>query len=131
MDVSYLFVYGTLLDANNVYGDFLKRNSEYITEGSFHGKLYHIGEYPGAHYIPEEKGKVYGSIVAMTDENKVLRVLDDYEGFGFSGTVPNEFTREFMNIDTANGDKLDCWVYLFNLPVTNFKFIPSGRWKDR
>jgi gamma-glutamylcyclotransferase (GGCT)/AIG2-like uncharacterized protein YtfP len=121
----YLFVYGTLQDEQNEFAIYLKQNCSFYGKGRFKGKLYDLGEYPGA--ILDEKGDnyVYGSILNVKNISEVLIRLDEYEGFGEEEDRPNLFIREIVSIETNNG-KVVCLVYLYNLSVDGFKTIDSG-----
>ncbi|HZY40257.1 MAG TPA: gamma-glutamylcyclotransferase family protein [Mucilaginibacter sp.] len=124
----YLFVYGTLLDESNPYGVYLKENSRYHAEGRFKGKLFNIGNYPGAvtHQAPD--AFVFGSVFLINNPETVLKELDDYEGFGDDFAQPNEFVRELATIDTEGGT-LNCWIYLYNYPVGGLPVIESGSYR--
>lgn len=117
---SYLFVYGTLLDERNPFGAFLNDCCSFYKKGKFQGKLFDLGEYPGAIIQPGAEHYVYGSIFVMTDPQQTLKKLDDYEGFGAGYPQPNEFKRELVEVESEDGS-LSCWVYLYNLP-------PEGHW---
>ena len=91
------------------------------------GKLYDIGEYPGAILNIESKNYVFGKIYELIDVEKVLKLLDDYEGFGPDQLQPNLFVRQLIAIETAIGG-IECWVYLYNLPVEGLKLIESGKY---
>jgi len=54
-----------------------------------------------------------------------LKYIDDYEGFGEDQEQPNLFIREMAQVETDIG-RIDCWVYLYNLPVEGFRGIESG-----
>jgi gamma-glutamylcyclotransferase (GGCT)/AIG2-like uncharacterized protein YtfP len=124
---SYLFVYGTLLNKKNELGAHLNANCIFYTDGKFNGKLYNIGEYPGAILIADSDDYVYGKIFMVTDQCITLQLLDDYEGFGADQPQPNEFTRKLISIKTS--DKVvECWVYLYNLPVDGLSVIESGKY---
>jgi len=126
----YLFVYGTLLDSDNEYSNHLLNRSTFYSAGKFKGKLYDVDEYPGAIYQPGGDSYVYGKIYLITDPVKTLKILDEYEGFGENEAQPNLFVRELIGIET--GDKtVDCWVYLYNLPVEGFMQIFSGNYSGR
>jgi gamma-glutamylcyclotransferase (GGCT)/AIG2-like uncharacterized protein YtfP len=126
----YLFVYGTLLDESNPYAIFLKENSRFYQHGRLRGKLFNIGNYPGAIIDDTVEAFVHGSIFLMDNSNNVLDELDAYEGFGDGFAQPNEFIRELANIETENG-QLACWVYLYNLPVKNLEQIISGKYQQK
>jgi gamma-glutamylcyclotransferase (GGCT)/AIG2-like uncharacterized protein YtfP len=126
----YLFVYGTLLDEKNEYGAYLKNNSTSYNEGKLQGELYDIGDYPGAINLTECDLWVHGLIFTVSDLPAVLKVLDDYEGFGEECPQPNEFVRKLLPVE-ADNDIINCWVYLYNLPVENFRHIKSGKYFER
>ena len=126
-DCKYLFIYGTLLSHNNGYASLLKNNSRFIAEGSLNGLLYDIGEYPGARYDPAAAERIYGDVLLLNNDADVLTDLDDYEGYGHSQSQPNEFIRVVLPVHTASGI-INCQVYLYNLPVTGYRRITSGRY---
>ena len=99
----YLFVYGTLLDTDNPYAIFLKENSRFYQHGRLRGKLFNIGNYPGAIIDDTVETFVQGFIFLMDNSNNVLDELDAYEGFGDGFAQPNEFIRALANIETDHG----------------------------
>ena len=125
--VDYLFVYGTLLDEDNEFAKHLKDNCTFHDDGRFKGRLYDIGEYPGAIADSNYHSYVYGSIFTINNITKVLKYIDDYEGYGDEQDQPNLFIRQLMGIEATNGI-INCWVYLYNLPVDGFKLIESGNY---
>ena len=124
---NYLFIYGTLMNVENEYAAFLKSNSTFYAEGKLKGKLYDIGEYPGATPSMKKNEFVYGSVMQLNDEEAVLPIVDEYEGFGTGQLQPNEFIRVLTDVETAAGI-INCWTYLYNLPVDNLPQIVSGRY---
>jgi gamma-glutamylcyclotransferase (GGCT)/AIG2-like uncharacterized protein YtfP len=122
---NYLFVYGTLLNAGNEFAIYLKNNCSFYADGKFEGRLYDIGEYPGAVADEQSTGYVYGSIFLMNDAVSALKHLDDYEGYGPEQEQPNLFVRETIEVDSDNGI-IGCWCYLYNLPVDGLRLIESG-----
>jgi len=122
---NYLFVYGTLLDADNEFAIYLNNNCSFYAKGKFKGRLYDIDEYPGAIADRNSTTYVYGSIFLIHNPIPVLKQLDVYEGFGDDQQQPNLFIRELMAIETVDS-YIDCWVYLYNLPVEELVLIESG-----
>lgn len=124
---SYLFVYGTLLDENNQFGAYLKNNCHFFQHGKFKGKLYNIGNYPGAISEPDGDAYVFGSIFILNNPDEILKILDEYEGVGPELPQPTEYTRELIDIEA--GDAFTkCWIYLYNLSVENLALIKEGRY---
>ena len=124
----HLFVYGTLLDSGNSYGAYLRQHCTLLQPGKFRGKLYDIGEYPGAIADENNDQYIYGSIYLMDEPEKILTIIDDYEGFGQDQDQPNLFTRVMVSVETT-GDPIECWVYVYNLPVDGLLLIKSGKYK--
>jgi len=122
---SYLFVYGTLLDKQNEFGAYLNANCVFYADGKFKGKLYDIGEYPGAVVAADGNNCVHGKIYHVNNASRVFKKLDYYEGFGPDEAQPNLFVRELVLVDTVS-EIQECWVYLYNLPVDTFEQIESG-----
>jgi gamma-glutamylcyclotransferase (GGCT)/AIG2-like uncharacterized protein YtfP len=122
-----LFVYGTLLDEDNKYGIYLRSNSRFFAAGTIRGKLYDIGEYPGAVLVKEGDNYIHGTIMLVDRPREVLRVIDDYEGFGDDQPQPNEFVRVLTDAETQKG-QVSCWVYLYDLPVKALRPISDGRY---
>lgn len=125
MSPPYLFIYGTLLQVGNPFADYLDKNSVFYGRGSFKGMLYDVGSYPGALYNEQTELQVYGSIVKMNNPDEVLAKLDPYEGIGPDEPEPHLYIRQIIPIKTA-GEILDCWIYIYNLPVTGLFQIEHG-----
>jgi gamma-glutamylcyclotransferase (GGCT)/AIG2-like uncharacterized protein YtfP len=124
-----LFVYGTLLQSQNPFGKYLKENSRFLQFGKLKGRLYNIGQYPGARFEPEGNSFVLGSILSLNNYTETLRLMDEYEGFGIDQPQPNEYIRELIDIETETG-LMKCWVYLYNLPVEKLHQIVGGDYLD-
>ncbi len=125
MPNQYLFIYGTLLQSDNEFALYLQKNSTLHGKGKFKGRLYNVGEYPGA-VLDKAGSYIYGSIVRLNDP-AVLNTLDIYEGYGPEQPKPNLFIRKMIKSETNKGI-VDCWVYLYNLPVGDLRQISSGNY---
>jgi gamma-glutamylcyclotransferase (GGCT)/AIG2-like uncharacterized protein YtfP len=124
-----LFVYGTLLQSNNPFGSYLQNNSRWLSTGKFRGRLYDIGQYPGAVLNTSADTYVWGHLVSLTNSEHAFRILDEYEGYGSEFPEPNEFIRQVIEVETESYT-LQCWTYLYNLPVTGLLCIESGNYED-
>ncbi|WPV00955.1 gamma-glutamylcyclotransferase family protein [Mucilaginibacter sp. cycad4] len=121
----FLFVYGTLLQPGNEFAAYLNKHCKFIGDGKIRGRLYDIGEYPGAVIGSTEERYIYGSIFMMDDPEAILKVIDDYEGIGKLYHHPQEYIRQKVGIYTAN-DIINCWMYLYNLPVVAYHEVTTG-----
>ena len=120
-----LCIYGSLLNASNEFAAYLNKYAHVYTTGKFNGKLYDIGEYPGAIASTEDTNWVSGTVMLLNHPETTLSVIDDYEGYGPDQEQPNLFIRELATINTPKG-RMVCWIYLYNLPVTGLRQITSG-----
>jgi len=118
----YLFVYGTLLDADNEFAIFMRKHCRFVKKGKFKGRLYDFDEYPGAVEDTHADSYIHGSIYLMDRAAMVLEKLDDYEGYGPDQEQPNLFIRKLIETET-DARSIDCWVYLYNRPVDNIMKI--------
>ena len=124
MNNDLLFVYGSLLDDNNEFGNYLMHNASFVGPALFKGRLYDCGEYPGA--VVDNNGyNTKGSIYQLRDATTTLTILDDYEGFGAEHEQPNLFIRKTITV-TTDIKTVECWIYLYNLPVEGLTEITSG-----
>ncbi|MDA1121025.1 MAG: gamma-glutamylcyclotransferase [Bacteroidetes bacterium] len=113
-----LFVYGTLKrDQQHNEARFLSSNSNFLGAGKIKGQLFDLGNYPGL-TLPENADTwVFGEVFEIEDVNKVLRVIDEYEGDEFDRVEKPVFV----------GDQvLNCWVYLFNRNTSLFPRLTEG-----
>lgn len=122
-----LSVYGTLLDPKNQVAKFLQSNAEFYADGYFRGKLYNLGEYPGAVESNNPEDKVYGSVFALEKPETVLSMLDEYEEIGDQFAEPNEFIRTKTEIVVGKNEKLLCWIYLYSRSTENLSPIKTWR----
>ena len=118
-----LFVYGTLLDAQNHTAQFLKLNAEFYAKGYFTGKLLDLGDYPGAVLSENTDDKVFGSAFVLKNPETVLSVLDEYEEACDMFPEPREYIRRKTVIFTDKGEKIICWIYLYNRSTHNLRQI--------
>jgi gamma-glutamylcyclotransferase (GGCT)/AIG2-like uncharacterized protein YtfP len=124
MNNQLLFVYGTLLIADNEIGSYMRSRCVYVCDGRIKGRLYNIGEYPGAVIDENAQSFVYGRIYRV-NESSVFDMLDEYEGITPADPIPHEYRRELQVIETDAGT-LNCWMYVYNWPTTGLSQINSG-----
>ncbi|MGB9859945.1 MAG: gamma-glutamylcyclotransferase family protein [Moorellaceae bacterium] len=105
-----VFVYGTLTSMNSRYLRRIGAVGPYTA--ILHGySLYQVApSYPGL--CPGEGGKVRGEVYYVAEED--LRKLDRYED------VPREYERKKVEVELADGRKIQAWCYVWNGP-------PQGR----
>ena len=124
----YIFVYGTLRKGfNNEFFKLLNKNAVLLGKGYIHAKLYDIGEYPGAIPFHNKNFILKGEIYQFQNgSEKVLKLLDEYEGYLPLQNDNSEYRRELSNVRMENGEIVKAWVYWYNFPVNDKVLINSG-----
>src|SRR2546423_9138118 len=91
----HLFVCGTLLP-EYVSGEManLMGSLRCVGEAEVSGRLYDLGEYPGAVLDPSSPTKVSGLLYELPDDQSILRALDLYEGFNPNNLENSLFVRK-------------------------------------
>jgi gamma-glutamylcyclotransferase (GGCT)/AIG2-like uncharacterized protein YtfP len=127
----HLFAYGTLMSrlaAPEIAG--AMRHLRRVGHGTVRGRLYDVGEYPGA-VLARTGNPISGEVFELPPVKRVLSLLDAYEGFTPKRRKTSQFVRERWPVTMSNGDRLDCWVYVYNGPLATARLIPSGRYLAR
>ena len=124
-----LFLYGTLLP-EHAPGELALRLASLrrLGEGTVRGALYDFGEYPGAVLDANAGGSVYGTIFELPEDGELLRILDNYEGFDPMNMQASLFVRVLQPVTLADGETVQCWMYLYNRKPGDARRIPSGRY---
>ena len=123
----HLFIYGTLLPerAPSAVSEAIKR-LRYVGRASVRGRLYDLGEFPGAVLDASSPMKIMGRVFTLPEDVTLLDSLDEYEGFAPHNRKDSLFSREETVATLENGRKLQCWIYIYNQNVTGAKLILSG-----
>ena len=115
----YLFVYGTLRrDAGNPTHHVLSQHTDFVSQGTYQGRLYDLGKYPGAVPSDQSSDAVTGEVYVLNDRDPLLKRLDEYEG--------PRFRRQRVTISLANGEEVVAWIYLYDGATNELETIPSG-----
>jgi gamma-glutamylcyclotransferase (GGCT)/AIG2-like uncharacterized protein YtfP len=134
--INHVFVYGTLL--SHVRPASWDKGLPGPPEtGWIWGKLYQVGEYPGAllsspptDMEPERaQEKVFGEIFRVQDADSTLTALDTYEDFFPHAPERSTYFRTVVRVH-LNGreEEEQAWVYLYNGEPNESSRIPSGRY---
>ncbi len=110
--MKYLFVYGSLRKGNAPpiiaeTADKLK----FVAEAFVYGKLFDLGKYTALKLDGENK--IFGQILELPEDERVLQRLDEYEGFN----VNNPQTSLFVRTETTahfGDEQMQTWIYEYN-----------------
>ncbi|MEL4307779.1 gamma-glutamylcyclotransferase family protein [Joostella sp. CR20] len=121
----YFFVYGTLRKkSNNPIAKKLHANSVYIGKGNTPGRLYNLGNFPGAVFETTSKNLIYGDVFKVETTNKQLeKLLDDYEGIDDPSFNYYKKTTALIQVGTT---QIKAVVYHLIIATDSFQLIESG-----
>lgn len=121
-----LFVYGTLRRGGGApVRRRLRRDWVCLGEAWMVGLLYEVADYPGAVPCDGAGPQIRGELYRLVRPERVLALLDRYEGCGPGHASPHEYRRAQVKVHTAGGT-LMAWVYLYNRTPRGLRRIRSG-----
>jgi gamma-glutamylcyclotransferase (GGCT)/AIG2-like uncharacterized protein YtfP len=126
----YLFVYGTLRREApaSTHASELSKLAKYVGSAMLKGKLFLIGSYPGAIDAADVSDVVSGDLYQLRP-NRLIEVLDDYEGCGPGDVRPTEYVRRIRPVEGPTG-QVRAYVYLYNWSLVGKRRIRSGDYVD-
>ena len=99
---------------------------DYFAEARMQGKLYQIGNYPGAIASNNAHHIVQGELYRVINSEKVFTLLDDYEECTEQHPYPHEYQRKKLTISMVGGGTVSAWVYIYNRDVAKLSHIACG-----
>jgi gamma-glutamylcyclotransferase (GGCT)/AIG2-like uncharacterized protein YtfP len=125
----FLFVYGSI--KSTFEPDTMFKAIEDMVKirgkGKFRADLYLIEEgYPAMILNPDSDMWVHGEILEILDAEKLLPILDTYEGHIPGNTFDSEYVREKIDVILPNKKTLTCWAYIYVDAIDYLSLIPSG-----
>jgi gamma-glutamylcyclotransferase (GGCT)/AIG2-like uncharacterized protein YtfP len=129
---SHLFVYGTLQPARAPaeIGAAVRRLKR-VGAGSVRGRLYDLGEYPGAVVSRTSPSVIKGQVFELPEDQQVLSSIDTYEGFDPDHPQSSLFVRKRWPVTLADGSRIMCWIYNYNRKPGDAQVISSGTYTAR
>ncbi|WP_375585676.1 gamma-glutamylcyclotransferase [Cyclobacterium xiamenense] len=125
--VGNLFVYGTLRKGfSHPMAKILEERCQYLGTGTIQGRLFDRGPYPVAVLSPDPEHFVHGDVYALSTEERMLALMDDYEGVGEWLKTGVRFERKQIRVVLADGSRTTAWAYLHSGYTDHFVPIPGG-----
>ena len=124
----FLFVYGTLMQGCNALRDWQeKAQAKFVGKGRISGRLYDLGEYPGAITSVADSGEwVVGEIYELSLPAESINFLDEYEGFIPADPSKSLYVRKVAPVNMDDGRVEDAWVYFYNRSTEGARLIQCG-----
>jgi pyruvate carboxylase len=122
-----LFVYGTLRHAcGHQMHRLLAEHAEFVGEATIQGRLYLVGEFPGAVETASPEDRVQGEVYSLNQAEELLTALDAYEDFDPQSPGTSLYRRDKAMTLLRDGKTVEAWVYFYNRPTAGLRPIPSG-----
>jgi gamma-glutamylcyclotransferase (GGCT)/AIG2-like uncharacterized protein YtfP len=121
-----LFVYGTLRRGHPLHEHLDESSSQFLGHGRIKGRLYDLGDYPGAMPADSPGQEVAGEIYVLSDPESQLRKLDELEEFDPSNLEDSLFVRRLIEVELDDGRKAQAWAYFLPRRPVKARLIPSG-----
>ena len=124
---AYLFTYGTLQPgcAAAEIRPVVKQLTV-VGAGYVGGRLYDLGDYPGAVLDGASNERVFGTVFELPDDPSVLRALDEYEGFDAGTPDQSLFLRVLCPATLETGAIVEAWAYVYPRTPEPARLVPGG-----
>ncbi|NJM36115.1 MAG: gamma-glutamylcyclotransferase [Rhodomicrobium sp.] len=109
----------------------LAEQSIFLGTGTIAGSLFSLGRYPGAVFPGRPGDKIHGEAVRLISPAASFPWLDEYECCRPVDPEPKPYERVIAPVRLDSGGWFYAWVYFYNLPVAEAKFLPEGRFLQR
>lgn len=128
----HLFVYGTL-SPRHAPPEIAAtvRRLRPVGRASVRGRLYDLGEYPGAVLSKNSRSLIRGEVFELPGDQSTLTSLDNYEGFEPAKPNSSLFVRRTWPVTLDDGTRLRCWIYVYNGDMKRAQPVHSGRYRRR
>ena len=125
-----VFVYGTLRRGFALHSELKKVGARYLGKGQILGKLFDLGEYPGAVRLAGGNSNIEGELYELQNPAEQLAVLDEIEEF--DPRLPNKslFIRKKATVKLKDGGRVRAWVYFLPRKPRRGLMIVSGNYAD-
>lgn len=125
---SRLFVYGTLRKGFRSHGFLQQLHARFLGIGYVGGRLYNLGEYPGAAETADCLDSVHGELYFLPRLAEAFRILDTFEGYNPARTMFNLFEHKQATVILVSGREVGAWVYWLAQRRILGRRIPSGNY---
>ncbi len=132
MHSNYLFTYGTLMQGEEL-ADYISRCSPTHSQPAWiSGQLYNLpAGYPGLKLNSTGDLPVAGEVYHFEDIQNALQILDEVEGYSGPADANNLYERQAIEVILSDQTRIEAWVYVYALNVTEDWKIPSNDWRKR
>jgi len=93
------------------------------------GRLFDLGEYPGAILDVNAETKIEGEVFELPTDPSVLAELDAYEGYELADPTRSLFIRVKSSAQLSDGRDVESWIYVYNRDPGKAPLITDGNYR--
>lgn len=123
-----LFVYGTLRKGFRSHALLQRFRPRLLGTGHVRGRLYSLGEYPGAAESTGDTDRIHGELYWLPRAEVAFKLLDRFEGFDPARPTSNEFERKETTVKMPGGGRIPAWIYWLSRTHASGSRIISGNY---
>lgn len=124
-------MYGTLRRGQALHGELLRAGAEFVDVGRIRGRLYDLGEYPGAVSSATESEEILGELYRLDEPGEQLEMLDAIEEYEPEHPELSLFVRRRTEVWRTSGGKVRAWVYFLPGAPDGARLILGGDYTRR
>jgi gamma-glutamylcyclotransferase (GGCT)/AIG2-like uncharacterized protein YtfP len=123
--MTLVFFYGTLMRPFDRAARLrIDRDLVYRARGTIAAALFDMGRYPAA--LPDTAGLVRGEVHEVTSPDRVLRTLDEFEGYHPAAPAASLYTRKLVPVTLDGGAVVEAFAYFYGAGLDGARRIESG-----
>lgn len=126
-----VFVYGTLRRGFPLHTQLPGDAVEYVGDGRIQGRLFDLGEYPGATASGSPRDEVRGEVYRLRDPERQIQALDEIEEFDSQRPDESLFLRRLTDVRLDRGGVVKAWAYFLSREPENAPVIADGDYAHR
>lgn len=123
---THLFVYGTLRKGFRSHNLLRRLRAKFLAGGHVQGRLYDLGDYPGAVKSTKDAERVRGEVYVLPNAPQAFKVLDRFEGFDSENPASSLFERKEATVTLAGGEQIEAWIFWLRNSHRFARRVPSG-----
>jgi gamma-glutamylcyclotransferase (GGCT)/AIG2-like uncharacterized protein YtfP len=125
-----LFVYGTLRRGFPLHAHLAPEKSRFLGRGKIRGRLYDLGEFPGAVDSVSSADEIEGELFQLLEPERLLAELDEIEEFDPAKPQESLFVRRMVSVSLPAQKETRAWAYLLAKKPSGLRQIPGGDYAE-
>lgn len=105
--------------------------AQLVGHGRISGKLYDLGQFPGAVASSDPRCHIEGEVYRLDDASFATKILDEYEECYPRQPEKSLFVRREVPVSMEDGRRRKAWAYFYNRSVNESDLIHGGNYREK